>query len=619
MGQQPSRDAGRPSGASRRSATMIRAVVDRGVTPPRGIGAPAPSGPAKPTIPSNTRVDGGYVVSQGVYSAAPTYDKQVVRELIVQRRLAPFFPAVDEEEDASECPICFLCFPTQLNRSRCCLQPICTECFVQIQRVDPTHSMPPSSQPAMCPFCVAPEFGVVYDPPQTSDASARPQQKQEAEEAIERAATAIGTGGASAGQRTSYAPDHPRVVLVDEVHPDWQSKLDAALAVQARQANRRVIMRQVGDRLVPIGVSSSRTGESLANAVSQNARLGHNGPGGSIILNEDAHVRDLELDGTSTRTPNALQRGLAARFRSGDRRPQIGDSMARAMLQLSPQEMEQIILNETLRLSLREHEATQRRGPQNDAASTRSGSPTQSRSNRNSPEQRRPRMSLDLSRFTRSSSEQPRTSRISSDTSRSARNSPESQRNVPIPESQARALGPEPQPEPQPPPESEPEPSVPAVERQSVPALNPVPDQAPAPSARSYSVPAAPADRPVAAAPTGAPSFLANYSLAPAATPTQASHPFPTRSYDSSPIPSIAPSSPAPSAPASPFPQALPGGAPRTPTAPSAAAPVTPDQTRPRTASNTPVHLSKTILQDLQELSGAPPAPHTPSTNPFRR
>lgn len=554
-------------------------------------------------------------MSQGVYSTAPTYDKQIVRELIVQRRLAPFFPAVDEEENASECPICFLCFPTQLNRSRCCLQPICTECFVQIQRVDPTHSMPPSSQPAMCPFCVAPEFGVVYDPPQASDASARPQQKQEAEEAIERAATAIGTGGASAGQRTSYGPDHPRVVLVDEVHPDWQSKLDAALAVQARQANRRVIMRQVGDRLVPIGVSSSRTGESLANAVSQNARLGHNGPGGSIILNEDAHVRDLELDGASTRTPNVLQRGIAARFRGGERRPQIGDSMARTMLQLSPQEMEQIILNETLRLSLREHEATQRRGTQNDAASTRSGSPTQSRSNRNSPEQRRPRMSLDLSRFTRSSTEQPRTSRMSSDTSRSARNSPESQRSVPIPESQARA--PEPEPEP------EPEPSVPAVQRQSVPALAPVSEPAPepVPSARSHSVSATPADRPVAAAPppTGAPSFLANYSLAPAATPTQACHPFPTRSYDTSPISSIAPSSPAPSAPASPFPQTLPGGAPRTPTAPSAAAPVTPDQTRPRTASNTPVHLSKTILQDLQELSGAPPAPRTPSTNPFRR
>lgn len=40
-------------------------------------------------------------------------------------------------KDATECPICFLYYPPYLNRTRCCDQPICSECFVQIKRPDP--------------------------------------------------------------------------------------------------------------------------------------------------------------------------------------------------------------------------------------------------------------------------------------------------------------------------------------------------------------------------------------------------------------------------------------------------------------------------------------------------
>lgn len=61
------------------------------------------------------------------------------------------------------------------------------------------------------------------------------------------------------------------------VRPDWEEKLQSALAAIARRANRRIIMRQVGDRLIPIGVSSSRMGAELP---------GGDGPGGAIILRE---------------------------------------------------------------------------------------------------------------------------------------------------------------------------------------------------------------------------------------------------------------------------------------------------------------------------------------------
>lgn len=51
-----------------------------------------------------------------------------------------------------------------MNHSRCCDQAICTECFVQIKRTEPTatHLV---SEPAACPYCVQENFGVVYTPP----------------------------------------------------------------------------------------------------------------------------------------------------------------------------------------------------------------------------------------------------------------------------------------------------------------------------------------------------------------------------------------------------------------------------------------------------------------------
>lgn len=44
----------------------------------------------------------------------------------------------------------------------------------------------------------------------------------------------------------------------DQVHPDWEARLAAVQAAAARRANRRIIMRQIGDRLVPVGITSGR-------------------------------------------------------------------------------------------------------------------------------------------------------------------------------------------------------------------------------------------------------------------------------------------------------------------------------------------------------------------------
>ncbi|KAF9198148.1 SNF1-interacting protein, partial [Haplosporangium sp. Z 27] len=60
-------------------------------------------------------------------------------------------------QGAIECPICFLYYPKNINRTRCCDKPMCTECFVQLKRLESA----PTESPA-CPYCVEPHFGVIY-------------------------------------------------------------------------------------------------------------------------------------------------------------------------------------------------------------------------------------------------------------------------------------------------------------------------------------------------------------------------------------------------------------------------------------------------------------------------
>ncbi|KAE8161844.1 protein sip5 [Aspergillus tamarii] len=168
-------------------------------------------------------------------------------------------------KDAAECPICFLYYPPYLNRTRCCDQPICSECFVQIKRPDP-H--PPEhgdsdpnapaaaaegdtadnqdcqlvSEPAACPFCVQPEFGVTYAPPPfrrgltyASDPSVRPNFTSPVS-----STSSLSSGNVTAvtGRRraTSLSANDPTVITTDKVRPDWAQKLANARAHAARRS-----------------------------------------------------------------------------------------------------------------------------------------------------------------------------------------------------------------------------------------------------------------------------------------------------------------------------------------------------------------------------------------------
>jgi hypothetical protein len=143
---------------------------------------------------------------------------------------------------ATECPICFLYYPPYLNRTRCCDQDICSECFVQIKRADPhipenhdppSPSSPPQSdqqlvsEPASCPFCKQPDFGVTYTPPPW---------RRGLQYANQASYSPPPELGHSPRRRSIIPLHHPTVVTSDDIRPDWALKLQSVRTHAARRA-----------------------------------------------------------------------------------------------------------------------------------------------------------------------------------------------------------------------------------------------------------------------------------------------------------------------------------------------------------------------------------------------
>ncbi|KAI5287683.1 SNF1-interacting protein [Ascosphaera aggregata] len=170
-------------------------------------------------------------------------------------------------KNATECPICFLYYPPYLNQTRCCQQPICTECFVKIKRPDPhlpehhpgedsntsnsesndslsanrnNHEGSAAeeqliSEPALCPYCTRPEFGVTYQPPpfKRGLTYAPPVSLQQAK-TLE--ATASSTNLTRRPRSHSLPACAPNVITTDMIRPDWVQKLQNARDHAARRA-----------------------------------------------------------------------------------------------------------------------------------------------------------------------------------------------------------------------------------------------------------------------------------------------------------------------------------------------------------------------------------------------
>ncbi|KAI4185678.1 MAG: hypothetical protein LQ346_005848 [Caloplaca aetnensis] len=181
-------------------------------------------------------------------------------------------------KETFECPICLIYYPIFGNRTRCCDQWICSECFVQIKRPDPhppervdTANSPPSlatsslltidsgepaeedeliSEPATCPFCKQIEFGITYNSPPFRRGLAYV--NQTSIQHLGKGASAMSSStslssGLSGGQlsptsnisrrrTTSVSATDISVITTDKVRPGWHQKLTSARAHAHRRS-----------------------------------------------------------------------------------------------------------------------------------------------------------------------------------------------------------------------------------------------------------------------------------------------------------------------------------------------------------------------------------------------
>ncbi|KAJ5127479.1 hypothetical protein N7448_008258 [Penicillium atrosanguineum] len=428
-------------------------------------------------------VDGGYLVTQGVYVGTEDFNKAVVRQLMIERRLAPFWRGLndfseswaehqlmaaargmsipptrrnptririhaaqgirkgiarsvkypssheldprpvtthnisdrirhlsfaslpDQSEDpgspddikdpfvngspievnlykdASECPICFLYYPPYLNRTRCCDQPICSECFVQIKRPDPhppehgevDSNAPPQpegeqaetegqlvSEPSACPFCVQPEFGVTYASPPfrrgltyAADPSARPSPMITSPVSSTSSLSSANLAPIIGRRRaTSLSAADPSVVTTDKVRPDWAQKLANARAHTARRSAAATALHTAA-YLMNTGQSGSDSRHlGLSRRGLRRATQGESGRSGSPALNALAFLTDRP-DRTPPRpaapdTDSAEEGANIAPPRDSSRRTRMDD-------------LEEMMMMEAIRLSLASEEERRKR------------------------------------------------------------------------------------------------------------------------------------------------------------------------------------------------------------------------------------------------------------------
>lgn len=85
---------------------------------------------------------------------------------------ASFFNPALLEKDFVDCPICLLAHPQNINYTECCHQPMCTLCFVKIKR-------PTSGRIISCPFCNHVNFSVCYHKPRWLAELRKPKAEQD--------------------------------------------------------------------------------------------------------------------------------------------------------------------------------------------------------------------------------------------------------------------------------------------------------------------------------------------------------------------------------------------------------------------------------------------------------
>lgn len=105
-------------------------------------------------------------------------------------------------------------------------------------------------------------------------------------------------------------------MIKDQIRPDWESKLAAVRAAVARRANRRIVMRQVGDRLIPVGVTSGRihalNSEEVAEAAEGGGSRRRRRHGGNSQLEQFMSIPGQDLEEVTSYALNTYAFDLIA-------------------------------------------------------------------------------------------------------------------------------------------------------------------------------------------------------------------------------------------------------------------------------------------------------------------
>lgn len=262
-------------------------------------------------------------------------------------------------KDAVECSICLIWYPPYLNRTRCCDQSICSECFVQIKRPEPHtpehHGPPPIasenaedtemlvSEPAACPYCQRPEFGVTYEPPpfrrglvyaKPSPEVANFSSAMSSSSSINSPPLTSSGLAAPRGDRrraTSLSANDSHVITTDRIRPDWSAKLEAANLRKAKK-NAAASALHAAAFVLP-GTSENRT------YTFGRSRFGRN----------NRSDNSAEASGTAT-PPNRDASSRAVIESSGHARRE--DQDPNATRRMRRDDLEELMMAEAIRLSI---------------------------------------------------------------------------------------------------------------------------------------------------------------------------------------------------------------------------------------------------------------------------
>lgn len=264
-------------------------------------------------------------------------------------------------KNATECPICFLCYPPHLNKTRCCDQPVCSECFVQIKRPDPhpsEHRLPSNqidhdstaevdllvSEPACCPYCQQPDFGVTYEAPSfrrglvyastvhknPSSSQATPFINSENLNMPTEPSELINQNR----RRTSISASAPTVITIDKIRPDWAIKLASARSHLARRSAAATALHAAA-YLIGNGNSDTR-GFNIRQSRHNRALVG--GDSGNAS-ESSSHAQNLRDNNSSNLDPQSQNRVDLPRNEVLNRRNRL-------------QDIEELMMMEAIRLSL---------------------------------------------------------------------------------------------------------------------------------------------------------------------------------------------------------------------------------------------------------------------------